>query len=155
MRRFYIASGLENAENAKKLAEQLKAAGWKQTYDWAVHGSVQNKGMETIIQVACAEAYGVTFAQVVIVLFPGSRGTHTELGMALASYYNYKPSPVARKDIFICAEHEDDLIKDGRTCSLYHHPGVTDRIINSDLKLVAKSILSYYREAGEYHGETN
>jgi hypothetical protein len=41
VKKYYIASGLENAAVVKDLKKILDAAGWQHTYDWTVHGSVQ------------------------------------------------------------------------------------------------------------------
>lgn len=111
--KYYIASRLENAEAVKRMASRLNEVGWIQTYDWTTHGSVQEKGLERIEQVAQAELIGVREADVVIVLMPGGRGTHVELGAAIA----YK------KPVILFAE-DGQLLQDGRTCAFYHHPQV-------------------------------
>lgn len=111
--KFYIASRLENASRVKALKAILENQGWIHSYDWTVHGSVQNAGARVIREVAEAEARGVDDAHVVVVLLPGGRGTHTELGMAIA----------LRKRIVILSESEEiDFGQDGRTCAFYHHP---------------------------------
>jgi nucleoside 2-deoxyribosyltransferase len=131
---YYIASGLENAENVRKLKAILDAAGWNHTYDWTVHGSVQSEGEERLTEVASAESVGVFEADVVIVLLPGGRGTHAELGMAigkldLALWLHLRganvqnPLDIAR----ICIFSEDPEAfsgTNGKTCAFYHHPYV-------------------------------
>lgn len=107
--RFYIASGLENAETVRRVAEVLKAAGHTHTYDWTEHGNVQNEGQERMTEVADLEKRGVLNADMVIVLLPGGRGTHVELGIGIGS----------DKDIIICAENEDLFMQDERTCAFY------------------------------------
>lgn len=107
--RFYIASKLENAETVKRVATVLKAAGHTQTYDWTQHGSVKNEGDTRLRQVAENEKQGVREADMVIVLLPGGRGTHAELGMAAAF----------GKDIIICAEDDQMFQTDDRTCAFY------------------------------------
>lgn len=88
--RFYIASSLSNAENVTKLAAALKAEGHIHTYNWCEHGHVfkddnTREQNEAIMQeTAEKESEGVASADVVIVLMPGGKGTHVELGMALA-----------------------------------------------------------------------
>lgn len=82
--KFYIASKLENAARVQELAGVLKSWGWQHTYDWTTHGCVL--GDEKALQrVAKKELYGAAQADLVIVLLPGGRGTHTELGIALMS----------------------------------------------------------------------
>lgn len=42
--RFYIATGLVNAEHARKAAEVLRRNGHEQTYDWTTHGDIRHEG---------------------------------------------------------------------------------------------------------------
>lgn len=44
--RFYIATGLVNAEHARKAAEVLRRNGHEQTYDWTTHGDIRHEGAE-------------------------------------------------------------------------------------------------------------
>lgn len=113
--KFYIASGLENADNVEKLAAQLRDSGWTQTYNWTEHGSVNDEPTERIREVAHRELAGVWQADIVIVMLPGGRGTHVEMGAAIA--WN--------KPVILLTEKEDKL-QDGRTCSFYHHTRVIE-----------------------------
>lgn len=111
--RFYIATKLEREQDFRKLRDALTEAGYKLTYDWSRHGSVKNEGRARIREVAVSERQGVKDADFVVVLLPGGRGTHAELGMALA--YG--------KRVFM---HAADLSawmgSDDRTCAFYHDP---------------------------------
>lgn len=129
--KFYIASRLENAEQVKQIAAVFKASGWVHTYDWTEHGSVQCEGEERIREVAEAEMKGVKDADVVIVLLPGGRGTHAELGAAIA----------LDKKVFVWAESEIFFMQDERTCAFYWNYGV-DRIVGSELALL-KGVYNY------------
>lgn len=82
--RYYIATKLENHAAHNRLRDFLDARGWKITYDWTTHGSVYTKGLATVQAVAWAEMQGVADADIVFVLWPGGRGTHVEMGGALA-----------------------------------------------------------------------
>lgn len=119
MSSFYIASRLENAAQVKKMANILTAAGHTHTYDWTAHGSVEGESEDRIREIASGEIRGVLEAAVVIALLPGGRGTHTELGAAIA----------LRKRILICAADEEALQQDGQACPFYwtqqttHHFG--------------------------------
>jgi len=130
---FYIASSLDNAEQVKQVAERLKAAGWTHTYDWTVHGSVQREGTERIAQVASAESEGVWMADVVIVLLPGGRGTHTELGIAIGMVdpVVWGPGEAAMRICIYSPDPEKDFGTGGTTCAFYHHPCV-ERFIDLD-----------------------
>ena len=107
--RFYIASRLENHEQVKNLASRLKPFGWEHTYDWTVHGSVKETNLETIKAVGQREYDGVKNADIVIVLTPQGRGTHVELGMAIA----------LNKVVYICHEDERYFQCDDRTSAFY------------------------------------
>lgn len=114
--KFYIASKLENVNDVRALKVLLESWGWTHSYDWTVHGSVQRAGCQVIRDVAAAEAQGVADADVVIVLLPGGRGTHVEIGMGIA----------AAKPVYIdSSDPGADFGDDGRTCAFYHHPLVT------------------------------
>jgi nucleoside 2-deoxyribosyltransferase len=110
--KYYIASRLESADRVKSLKKTLDSWGWVHTYDWTVHGSVQKEGYRVIRDVAHKETDGVRQADVVIVLLPGGRGTHTEFGMAIAW---------EKHVVMLSESFEIDFGNDGRTCAFYHH----------------------------------
>lgn len=136
--KFYVASGLENAANARMVADALKAAGHIQTYDWTQHGSVQGRGEQAISRVGHAEKDGVLAADLVVALLPGGRGTHMELGIALGT---------GGKRIILCADSDERLIQDSRTCALYYN-GEIERIVGP----LDKCIREILRMAGEMSG---
>lgn len=125
--KFYIASKLKNAEKVKKIANVLKAHGWIQTYDWTKHGNVQTEGDKRLKEVAENEIRGVADADIVILLLPGARGTHAELGAA----------NVLAKPVFINTKKDSSLLQNGNTCSFYWGRNVT-RIIGDELLLLEK-----------------
>lgn len=116
--KYYIATAIERAEDHRALSKALNARGWSCTYDWTAHGSVQGQGAERMAEVAEAELRGVTTADIVIVLLPGGRGTHCELGAALA----------ARVPVVLVGHATDLFNASGRECAFYSHPGVLARI---------------------------
>jgi len=107
--KYYIASSLENAEQVKRLIWLLKSWGWQVTYDWTKHGSVQAEGREVIKETAKKELAGVKEADLVIILLPGGRGTHIEMGVALA----------LGKPVILYAEDNTVLEQTKRICSFY------------------------------------
>jgi len=131
MMNFYIASKLENAENVKRIANILKARGWEHTYDWTVHGSVQKCGEKRLEDVAEKEIDGVRRAEIVIILLPGGRGTHAELGAAI----------ISGKRIFIHAYDDSFYLQDGNTCAFYWNKNVTR--ITGDYLLLLEKIFEY------------
>ena len=111
---FYIGSKLENHEQVENLAKLLKNFGWEHTYDWTVHGSTKETDVETLKSVGQKEFYGIKSADIVIILTPQGRGTHVELGIAIA----------LNKIIYIC--HVDDRYFkcDENTSTFYWLPNV-------------------------------
>jgi hypothetical protein len=103
----YIASRLENAAAVRELRDELAKHDVVLTYDWTEHGSVQNEGAERMRDVAHAEASGVEEADLVIVLLPGGRGTHVEIGIAIG----------AGVDILLVGEQQSE----GHDCAFYNH----------------------------------
>lgn len=79
----YVATSLENAKLAAAVMGGLRAWGAKITYDWTTHGSVAEQPVQRRREVASNEANGVRDAGLVVVLLPGGRGTHVELGIAV------------------------------------------------------------------------
>ena len=134
--KYYIASKLENAVAVKTLAYAFEQLGWKQTYDWTAHGSVHDEGEEVLRQVTLKELGGVKEADVVVVVLPGGRGTHAELGAALA--YN--------KPVFVWGQQPEDFIQDGYTCSFYFNPNV-QRVEGAAIKLVRR-LVDFCKENG-------
>ena len=112
--KFYIASKLENYEQVQYLRDRLKEQGWTHTYDWTQHGSVKSISTEILKEVAEKEFQGVKDADVVIVLTPQGRGTHVELGMALA----------LDKKVFIWHENDKYFKCTEDTSSFYWLPNV-------------------------------
>ncbi len=108
--RVYIASGLDNAMAVELLRDEFLQQGWEITHDWTTHGSVQAEGDERIREVALLEIQGVVSADVVVVLLPGGRGTHVELGIAIHS----------RRRVLVVG----DTFLDGRQCAFYLAPDV-------------------------------
>lgn len=112
----YIATRLENWKLHNVLRDALAVRGVGLSYDWSTHGPVWEAGRRRIREVSQLEALGVMEADLVVVLLPGGRGTHAELGMALAARVPVVLwAPGAQGDFFDAAPV---------TCAFYHHPGV-------------------------------
>jgi len=112
--RFYIASKLENHEQVTSLADILKSFGWTHTYDWTSHGSLKETDIKTLKSVGQKEYDGVKNADIVIILTPQGRGTHVELGMAIA----------LNKVIYICHKDDKYFKCDDNTSAFYWLPNV-------------------------------
>ena len=112
--KYYIATKLENHAEHNRVRDALNLIGHEITYDWTAHGPVYRDGLARIVEVAEAETQGVLEADWVVVLWPGGRGTHVELGIALGS----------DKLIAFVSDVEDHHIASTETCAFYHHPQV-------------------------------
>lgn len=82
MNSFYIASGLANWEKVNEVKQILTGFGLRHTYDWTLNEKPAN--LERLRSIGLDEQKAVQEADIVIVLLPGGKGTHVELGMALA-----------------------------------------------------------------------
>ena len=120
--KFYIASKLENHAQVRQLSAMLKQLGWTHTYDWTVHGSVKETDAETLKAVGQKEYNGVKDADLVIVLTPQGRGTHVELGMAIA----------LDKLVYLCHEDETYFQCDDNTSAFYWLPNVRHFVGNAE-----------------------
>lgn len=127
--KFYLASGLENVKSAHFFRDALVSAGHTQTYDWTTHGAVAAHGIERIRQVAAAELKGVLDADFVVVVLPGGRGTHFEMG---AAYTAGKPIFVYAPKMNLISAHPD-------TCAFYHLSNV--QTFSGDSDLCVKAII--------------
>lgn len=81
---FYISSRLHNADQVRHVASLLKQNGWTHTCDWTEFDSPPVDTPDNLRVIGEREYDGVRTADVVIVLTPQGRGTHVELGMAIA-----------------------------------------------------------------------
>ena len=129
--KFYIASSLANYEQVRELSRLLKEAGWELTYDWTTHCQAEETDAETLRSIGERECEGIKQSDIVILLTPRGRGTHTEFGMAIA----------LDKKVCIC-HHDDAYFRcDENTSAFYWLPqvkrlvGNTQEIASELLKL--------------------
>ena len=114
--KYYVASGVRNAEKVNLAAAALNAAGHTRTYDWTTHGDVSKTPDARKQEVAGNEARGVAEAELVVLLLPGRFGTHAEFGIALAT--------AANKRILLWSESSAPFDGEQGFCVFYHHPAV-------------------------------
>ena len=113
--KFYIATSLSRMAAHNAVRDALKMLGHEISYDWTLHGSVKSVSKERLREVALLELGGVSGADWVIVLLPGGKGTHLELGFAIASC----------KKVFLHSEDATVFELGPQTNAFYHHPDVT------------------------------
>lgn len=80
----YIASSIKNAEWVRRVQQMIRDSGRSITYDWTTHGDVTWDGDARCREVAERELAAIEDADLLIVLLPGGKGTHVEIGAALA-----------------------------------------------------------------------
>lgn len=130
--KYYIASKLENHPAHNLLRDALAVHGHEITYDWTVHGPVYRSGLARVREVAVDETKGVLDADFVVVLWPGGRGTHVELGMAIA----------AGKPVIFVSDVEAHHEATTETCAFYHHPLVRRGRAPYEVLLLLESIFA-------------
>lgn len=79
----YIASGMQNKATVQSLTRSLEINDVIVTYKWFKHGRYAALGDRQ--RAAINEINGIDSAEIVLVLLPGGRGTHFELGYAIAT----------------------------------------------------------------------
>ena len=112
MKRFYVASSFRNIVNVRYVAQILESKGYINTYDWTQNASARDAGTVTLgdlRSVGQHERDAVTGADVVVILLPGGKGTHVELGMAIA---------LGRRTIL---HPPDEVINNFETNSTFYH----------------------------------
>jgi len=91
--KFYIGSKLSNKKNVTELANYLLAKGLQVTYDWTSI-DIRNDNVDKIKPIVHLQIAGIGEADVVIIMLPGGRGTHVELGIAIG----------LKKPIILCCD---------------------------------------------------
>ncbi len=110
--KYYIATSIERAPLHNLVRDDLQKLGYEITYDWTTHGSVKHTSKVRLQEVAHLESQGVLISDFVLILLPGGKGTHVELGLAIAS----------KKKVFIHSEDPMVFEIGPQVCAFYHHP---------------------------------
>jgi nucleoside 2-deoxyribosyltransferase len=87
LKKFYVASSFRNIVNVRYVAHALESKGYINTYDWTQNASARDAGTVTpgdLRSIGQRERDAVMGADVVVILLPGGKGTHIELGIAIA-----------------------------------------------------------------------
>ncbi|MCA1319578.1 group-specific protein [Bacillus tianshenii] len=109
--KFYVASGFSNIEKVRYVSGKLKSKGHKHTYDWTLNERAST--IEDLTTIGLFEKKAVTESDFVIVLLPGGKGTHIELGIALG----------LNKRIILYSENRE-IYNFDTTSTFYHLPEV-------------------------------
>ncbi len=126
--KFYIGSGMKNCELVNYYSKILEENGWKHTYNWAKNIN-RDETIEDLIEYSKLEQQGIIDSDVVIILLPAGRGTHIELGMALA----------LNKRIFLCSETKEEFSIEN-TVNFYQLPSIVRLVgtVDENLKEISK-----------------
>ncbi|KZE66066.1 hypothetical protein AWM68_06735 [Fictibacillus phosphorivorans] len=82
--KFYMASGFVNKLLVQQIGEKIKnTLNWELTYDWTKNERAETKEELTVI--GMNEFQAVVDSDVIIVILPGGKGCHTEMGIALGN----------------------------------------------------------------------
>lgn len=109
-RRFYLSTQKDRNTEVSSLLEALRTKGWERTFDW---GSREASSKSEYAELAAAEISGIREAEVVIVVLPGGRGTHVEIGAAIA----------LGKPVILHAP-DDRTLQTPYPCAFHYHPVV-------------------------------
>ncbi|MFS0785715.1 group-specific protein [Shouchella sp. 1P09AA] len=80
---FYIASSFTNIDSVRALSSSLQNEGYVQTYDWTKNERATS--VQQLKAIGEREKQAVQDADAFILLLPGGKGSHVELGLAIAS----------------------------------------------------------------------
>ncbi len=129
--KFYIGSGMKNRILVNYYVKALKEIGWKHTYNWTdnVNKEITKKNL---VEYAKSEFQGIIDSDVVIILLPAGRGTHIELGMALA----------LNKKVYLCSLTEEEFSVEN-TVAFYELPNITHLVGTADenIKIIKNFII--------------
>lgn len=133
MEKFYVASSLQNKNAVVYVSNRLKSQGYLHTYDWTRNiGSAEHHSftLDDLSEIGKQEKEGVAHSDFVVIMLPGGKGTHIELGIALG----------LGKKIFLYSE--DGAINNSETTSTFYHLPEVEKCLGTLDELV-KKILAY------------
>lgn len=128
--KFYIGSGLKNCELVDYYRKILEENGWSHTYNWTKNIN-KDITIDDLIEYSKLEQKGIIDSDVVIILLPAGRGTHIELGMALA----------LNKKIFLCSAAKEEFNIEN-TVNFYQIPDIVKLVGTADENI--KEIIQYF-----------
>ncbi|MBS4175632.1 group-specific protein [Bacillus sp. FJAT-49736] len=98
--KFYIASSFQNVETVRNLSRKLVEIGMQQTYDWTQNE--RTSAEEELRKIGVKEKEAVLESDIFILVLPGGKGSHTELGIAIGSrvgrIYIFSPGSVSGQE---------------------------------------------------------
>ncbi|WP_201714024.1 nucleoside 2-deoxyribosyltransferase [Rossellomorea arthrocnemi] len=109
--KFYIASSFKNKDLVRYVSERLKQSSFTHTYDWTKNERAST--VEELQHIGQNEKDAIIDSNMVIIILPGGKGSHVELGIALA----------LRKRVILYSPN-DEVHDFANTTTFYHLPEV-------------------------------
>lgn len=122
MEKFYVASSFRNIDAVRYVSEQLVSIGYIQTYDWTKNEEIST--FDDLKDIGQNEKKGILEADFIVILLPGGKGTHIELGIALGQ----------GKKIFLYSANEE--VNNFETTSTFYHLAEVEKCFGSLDKLL-------------------
>ncbi|MGM0852853.1 MAG: nucleoside 2-deoxyribosyltransferase [Bacillota bacterium] len=108
---FYVASSFQNIKQVRDVSERLRRKGYIHTYDWTQNSRAST--VEELKKIGEKEKQAIIESDVILVLLPGGKGSHVELGIALG----------LKKRVILFSPHNE--VNDfAQTTTFYHLPEV-------------------------------
>lgn len=109
---FYIASSFKNKEMVGALANRLKLEGFCHSYDWTINDRADSLAL--LASIGESELSAVRDSDFLVLLLPGGKGSHIEMGIALG----------LGKRVYLYSS-TNDIYEFDKTSTFYHVAGVT------------------------------
>ena len=105
--RFYVGSSFSNIEEVRFMRNELIALGHTHTYDWTQNERATS--IDALRSIGEEEVSGIQSADFVVILLPGGKGAHVELGIAIGT----------NKHVFLY-DLGDQMMNMEETSTFYH-----------------------------------
>jgi len=131
MEKFYVASSFRNVDAVNYVTKQLVNKGYVHTYDWTKNAKAREEKtftFEDLKEIGQNEKNAIIESDFIVVLLPGGKGTHIELGIALG----------LGKKIFLYSP--DGAIDHLETTSTFYHLPEVEKCYGTLDELVGKVI---------------
>lgn len=137
--KLYVATSFDRAQKAKAVMTAAEEQGHVITFDWTEYKPLVDDGWEPDPEqaegIAVEEVDGVLSAEGLIVLLPGGRGTHAELGAALSN----------RIPVVLFGDTKRD-------CIFYQHPMIVGSSTLREPRAIVTVAVARFARAWRYRG---
>lgn len=110
--KFYVASSFSNIENVRIVSKVLQNHGFCHTYDWTKNNRANS--IELLADIGESEKKAVAVSDILVILLPGGKGSHIEMGIALG----------LGKTVYLYSSKKEDFEDYSMTSTFYHIEGV-------------------------------